>query len=183
MSRIFGAVLIWLLCSAALCEGQTTAPAEFVVQDSHANGVYRKGEKIHWDVNVLNASVTSLHYILRRGGKVVIAQGDAPVIDQHAAIETSLDVPDTILGTVNAGGSTDPGKDVLIGAAVDPFDIPPSAPPPADFDAFWKTQVDRLKQIPLNPRIESATSDRPAVNYCRFTLDRASSRQHCSRIR
>ena len=42
---------------------------------------------------------------------------------------------------------------------------------PADFDAFWKRELDALAAVPINPQLTEVKSPRPEVKLCRFRLD------------
>ena len=64
------------------------------------------------------------------------------------------------------------------GAAVAPEQIRPPVARPADFDAFWAGKLAALKQVPINPRIESAVSDRDDVALSTVTLDSLNSQAH-----
>jgi cephalosporin-C deacetylase-like acetyl esterase len=46
-----------------------------------------------------------------------------------------------------------------IGALVEPLNLQPATPPPEDFDAFWRTQLEALRKIPLNPVIKDIAVD------------------------
>jgi cephalosporin-C deacetylase-like acetyl esterase len=58
----------------------------------------------------------------------------------------------------------------LAGAAIDPLEIKPSLPVPADFDAFWAAQKEKLAKVPVNPRLTPLKS-RPGIELFDFKAD------------
>ena len=54
---------------------------------------------------------------------------------------------------------------VLLGAAVAPTRIGPTAPRPADFDSFWTAKIRQLEAIPAEPVLTPGESGRPGVEY------------------
>jgi cephalosporin-C deacetylase len=58
-----------------------------------------------------------------------------------------------------------------LGAAVAPTLLEPSVPAPADFDAFWRTQLARLRRIPAAPQLTPMATSQPGVRLFRVRLD------------
>ena len=57
-----------------------------------------------------------------------------------------------------------------------PDQITPSAPAPADFDAFWAAKIKELDAVPINPQVEKVDISkgevhRVASDYYTVTLD------------
>jgi cephalosporin-C deacetylase-like acetyl esterase len=52
-----------------------------------------------------------------------------------------------------------------------PEEINAAAPAPADFDAFWQAQLDKLKRVPPNPQLEPMDVRKPGVLYWKIRLD------------
>ena len=59
---------------------------------------------------------------------------------------------------------------LLLGGAGAPDQIQPSAPPPEDFDEFWKQKLAELSAVPPNPKLTPRESDKPGVDYWHVTL-------------
>jgi cephalosporin-C deacetylase len=111
------------------------------------------------------------HYLLQSGGLKKMGEGDLKFVDNKAAVETKLDEPNTVLVSINWGGSSDSKHLSRGGAVADPDKIQPAAACPNDFDSFWKSKLDELAKIPPNPKLQSAESGAPGVQYFRVTLD------------
>jgi cephalosporin-C deacetylase-like acetyl esterase len=59
-----------------------------------------------------------------------------------------------------------------VGGAVAAMDrIQPAAPPPVDFDAFWKARLKELKRVPAAPKLEREASGKPGVSYWKITMN------------
>jgi cephalosporin-C deacetylase-like acetyl esterase len=59
----------------------------------------------------------------------------------------------------------------VLGAAVAPTRLKPSVPGPADFDAFWATQLAKLRRIPADPVLTPMPTSQPDVKLFRVRLD------------
>lgn len=98
-----------------------------------------------------------------------VASATAPLV-----ITTSTDQPGFVRVQVeavdDAGKPLLGGKQIPIrfdgGAGVQPEKLVQGAPEPADFDTFWKTQVERLKEVPMKFTMTEVSSADPAyVTY------------------
>jgi cephalosporin-C deacetylase len=58
-----------------------------------------------------------------------------------------------------------------LGAAVAPTLLEPSVPAPADFDAFWKAQLAKLRRIAADPQLTPMPTSQPGVELFRLRLD------------
>jgi cephalosporin-C deacetylase-like acetyl esterase len=59
----------------------------------------------------------------------------------------------------------------IAGAAVDPSKIAPSAPAPADFDAFWAGKLAELAKVPVNPVLTEIPAPLPGIKFYKVKLD------------
>jgi len=66
----------------------------------------------------------------------------------------------------------------VLGAAVDPTGLQPTAPRPADFDAFWAAKLAALKKVPINPVLTSLPTAQPGVKLYMVQLDSLGSHVH-----
>jgi cephalosporin-C deacetylase-like acetyl esterase len=142
----------------------------------HADGIYAVGERVGWTVDTAaggGAVPGRYTYTVKRDGGAVIGRGSFEVPSARATIETSLERPGMILvevrppagDTAFRGASKSEIGRVLLGAAVAPKRILPSAPRPADFDSFWAAKIRQLETIPAAPVLTPGESDRPGVDY------------------
>jgi len=66
----------------------------------------------------------------------------------------------------------------IVGAAVAPTQIAPSASRPADFDAFWAAKLAELKKVPMRPVLVQLTTAVPGINLYMVQLDSLGSHVH-----
>ena len=160
---------------ALLWTGATSSHAqELSVAPAKTGGVYGVGEKIVWHVAVRGegaANVGKVSYVLKRGALAEIGKGELTLGENGADLETSLDAPGSILAEFRAAVPEKPMIQALAGAIVAPDQIAPSAPRPADFDAFWQAKIEELNAVPANPILEAGQSDRASADYWKITLD------------
>ena len=164
--QIWGFAGLLLLASLGLAQ-------EIVATPQKADGVYDVGEKIQWHVEVQGngaPAVTEAQFVLKKGGLTVMREGTIDLSTGSGDLQTSLDEPGTILGEIKVKL---PDKELkrLVGAVVAPAKIQPSAPRPADFDAFWSAKIEELQAVPVNPTVEPADSGNPAIEYYKVQLD------------
>lgn len=163
-----------IACVAALLSAAGAAGAQEIVSTpAKPFSIYRAGEKIAWQIEVRGqdaAAVTEIRYVLKKNGAQVMREGTLPLADGKATLETSLDEPGAVLGDLRAKAPKGEIK-ALVGAAVEPEKIRPSAPRPDDFDAFWKAKLADLAAVPANPVLEPAACARPGVDYYKIRMD------------
>ena len=164
--QVWGLVAILLLAGLGLAQ-------EIVATPQKAGGVYEVGEKIQWRVEVtgnVTPPVTEAQFVLKKGGLTVMREGTIDLTSGSGELQTTLDAPGTVLAEIKVKL---PNKELkrLVGAAVEPQKIQPSAPRPADFDAFWTAKIEELQAVPANPTLEPADSGNAAVDYCKVQLD------------
>jgi cephalosporin-C deacetylase len=148
------------------------------------SGIYHVNETVGWKITLANnhqLTPGSYTYTITENGRRTIKSGALDLAHGPAKIETSLAEPGMVrveirppagtrdFGSEHTGG---PGL-VALAAAVDPTKIQPDAPRPADFDEFWKSQLDRLAKLPMNPVVTLKESGVDGVDYATFRLDNA----------
>jgi len=155
------AMVLLLLAGTAIAQPITAVP-------SHANGIYKTGEKISWKISV-TGEYSSVYAVVKENDAKVLWEGAVKLTDGKGTLETSLDKPGMILTTLSTKPKDKKSK-LLLGAAVAPYQIPVSAPRPEDFDTFWQSQIKKLHAIPANPVLTREESDAD-VEYNKITLD------------
>ena len=60
-------------------------------------------------------------------------------------------------------GRGGPNYALQLGAAIAPTKLQPSAPRPADFDAFWDGKLKALAAVPMNPQLAPQETNVPGV--------------------
>ena len=123
-------------------------------------------------------------YTIKKNNFDVIQSGELDLSSGKTNIEISLNEPAMLYVQVtppqedstatNSDGSRPErrgGKPIIVGAAVAPTQLQPSAPRPADFDAFWDSKIQMLQAIPPNPVLAETNSDKPGVDFFIVTMD------------
>ena len=123
-----------------------------------------------------SAATGRYRYTAKRDGATIVGTGAFDMASGAATIETSLSRPGMVLvevrpptpdSTFRGASKSEVGR-VLLGAAVAPVRIRPSARKPADFDAFWAAKIRQLEAVPAEPVLKAGESGRPGVEY--FTI-------------
>ena len=145
---------------------------KIVVTPLDKSGIYHVGEKIEWTVSVDGdaAVVKNVSYVAKKGQMTDIGHGALDLSAGPQKIDLTLDEPQSVLTEITA---TINGKKVttLAGAIADPEKIKVSAPPPDDFEAFWKSKIEELNKVPANPQEEPADSGKEGVSYFKIKMD------------
>ena len=157
-----------LLSAAAALLTNFAFSQDITATPQHANGLYNTGEKISWRIAAPGA--TDVHAVVKLFDTKVLWEGPIKLDNGSGVLETSLDAPGTVLVSLSAKPQ-DKNAKCLVGAAAAPTQIQPSAPRPADFDAFWQAKIKDLHAIPANPKLTPGDSGDPAVEYVKLTLD------------
>ncbi len=158
---------IFIVADASWCAAQ-----ELVVRPQPSAAVLEIGQPVVWQVEWKGAeSPVEIGYTIERGGRTEINHGSLTLVDSHAELQASLDTPGTLLAIFSAT-SADGKKHIGRGGAIVASQaIQPSAPRPADFDAFWDAKLGEIAAVPFNAQLEKAESGCPDVDYWKITLD------------
>jgi cephalosporin-C deacetylase-like acetyl esterase len=158
---------ISILTSITLTAATFGHAQPMLVVPDKTNGVYQVGDTVRWTVEWKDGSnAPAARYILKSGGLTKVGQGDLIFSSNVATVDSKFDQPNTMLLEVDWSTNR-----VWGGAVAAPGKIFPAAPPPTDFDAFWKAKLKELRKIPANPKLEKEDSGKPGVDYWKITLD------------
>jgi cephalosporin-C deacetylase len=103
-----------------------------------------------------------IEWTLTKDGVAPVRTGRVKLEQGRARISGKLDEPGFLQCRVVAeiGGTK---LTALGGAGVAPLEIKPSAPAPADFDAFWQAKKQALAMVPVNARLTAVKSPRDGL--------------------
>ncbi|MCE0497848.1 MAG: acetylxylan esterase [Methylacidiphilales bacterium] len=150
------------------------------VTPDHTNGIYALNEPAVWAVDVTTgdrAGLAAAPYVVERDGGDAIAQGTIDLSTGPATITATRAEPGALLAVISVPTATAKKSPHPFagGALFAPDKIGPGAPAPADFDAFWKAQLQYLDSIPPNPVEEKGSVAEVKFNdgvpYYKVTLD------------
>jgi cephalosporin-C deacetylase len=165
-SRHFSSLLMAVLLVANFCRAQP-----MVVAPDRTNGIYQIGDDVHWTVEWKGQShAPAAHYTLKSGGLKVVGEGDLNFSNDVAGIETKFTAPGTMLVEVT-WPPENATNNAVGGAVAAPDKIMPAAPPPDDFDAFWRAKIRELKKVPANPQLEPVEVGKKGVAYWKITMN------------
>jgi len=180
-------LLFALVLLASPAAAQSLPNVNLTFEPFHASGIYRLGERVGWTVRApMGAAYTKYSYEIRENNLKVIKSGVLDVSSGAGVLETSLDHPGMIYASLSFIGAPAPSQPptrqeldkMAVGAAVAPEQIRPPVAKPADFNSFWAGKLTALKQVPINPRLEPAATDREGVDLFTVTLDSLNSQVH-----
>lgn len=160
----------WYLI-AALCSGtflnltaQETKPATnyvLTVEADRPAALYKQGETVTFNVALQSekqpVNEVEVSWTITKDGVPPIKTGKAKVQNGKAAITGKLDEPGFLICRVTYQ-TNKLNFSSLGGAGIEPTQIKPSLPVPADFDAFWKEQKAQLAKIPMAPKLTPVKS-------------------------
>ena len=147
-----------------------SAPALRVTRDE-PSGIYRVGQTVGWTLRLAPGAATDarLRYVVRRNALWRIGGGELRFRDGAARIEVPATQPEMIYVEVTTADRSAPA--LALGAAVAPRQLRPTAPEPADFDAFWRAKLRLLGSIPADPVLTPADAGRPGVQYATLVMN------------
>jgi cephalosporin-C deacetylase-like acetyl esterase len=164
-------IALGVLAARSQVWAQVAPPPSVTVVPDHADGIYNADDFVHWTVTWVkdeNPPATA-KYVLKSGGEKEIGTGPLTFDGKTAHFDSTFSEPNSVLAVITWDQTpTDRG---IGGAIAGPYQIQAAADEPADFDAFWKTKLDDLKQIPPTPVLTEEDGDKPGVKYAKIMLD------------
>lgn len=152
-----------LVLAASLANAQQLSFTPF-----HKNGIYELGERAGWNVTLAPGAPDTgkYSYTIKKNNSEKIAEGTLDFSSGGATIETTLSEAAMLYVEVSGNGPA-----IHLGAAVAPSQLQPSAPRPADFDAFWDAKLKALGAIPINPVLTPVRTEQAGVDLYTVMLD------------
>lgn len=163
--------LAGLLCLApawsASAEKAAKSRGTLTVATDRADALYRPGETVTFQIEATYdgrpLGAGEVEWTLTKDGVDPKRSGRVPLAGGKARITGTLDEPGFL--QCRATLVVDGAKVVaLAGAGLSPLAIKPSAPAPADFEAFWAAQKKALAAVPANARLTPVKSGREGVD-------------------
>ncbi len=165
--KLFPVPIVFALVQANFCHAQ-----QIVISPDKPQGVYQVGDTVHWRLQWTGQTdAPPAHYEFLQGGLTDAGQGDLSFSNGVAALETKLDAPGAILAEVKWRSGQGSQQRAVAGAVAAPDRIALSAPCPADFDAFWQSELKELKAVPANPRLDRVDIGNTNLEYWKISLD------------
>jgi cephalosporin-C deacetylase-like acetyl esterase len=158
-----------LLSNASVCPAQEPSLAPL-----NATGIYQLGERAGWTVAPASpfGPRGSYSYIIRRNNSVEIQSGQVDLSSGRVTIESALNEPAMLYLELKPTTTDARSQEKFVaGAAVAPDKLQPAAARPDDFDAFWESKINLLKQIPEKAMLTSKDVGNSEIEYATIRMD------------
>ena len=176
-----------LLLAMAPARAQVLPNVNLVFEPLRPGSIYKVGERAGWNIHAsLGTAYTKYSYELRENNLKLLKSGVIDLSSGFGTIDSTLDHPGMLYLRLSFIGAPEPATQptaqelnkLTVAAAVAPEQIRPALAKPADFDRFWAAKLAALKQVPINPKLVPAASDRENVDLYTVTLDSLNSKAH-----
>ena len=186
-TKLFALLTVVGMLAAGLSAGDFSVRA---LKLDHPDGFYGRGEKIVVTGKLLKKGKPAPEYKLRVTARwesiKPVASKEFPCNGKPFRFTFKSDQPGWVyfaLQVIGPDGEVvqKPRRSVVqgrkvdlvaeIGAMVAPEEIRPAEAMPEDFDEFWKNELDKLAQVPMNPRLEKIASGRPGIDLYTVKVD------------
>jgi len=138
------------------------------VASERADAIHRQGEAVVFNVNLLldqkPVPDAEVQWTLSKDGVPPNTSGQLKLSNGVARITGRLDEPGFLLCRVTFRTPANRTLTSSGGAGIDPLQIKPSLPAPANFDAFWSEQKRQLAEVSVNPRLSPVSSPQPGID-------------------
>ncbi len=185
MKKLFLAVAFLLAMTPA--RAQLLPNVNLVFEPLRPGSMYKVGERAGWNIHaLLGTAYTKYNYELRENNLKLLKSGVIDLSSGLGTIDTMLDHPGMLYLRLSFIGAPQPATPpaaqeldkMTVAAAVAPEQIRPALAKPADFDSFWDAKLAALRQVPINPKLAPAASERDNVDLYTVTLDSLNSKAH-----
>ncbi len=126
------------------------------------DAIYRQGETVMFTLKLQldqqPVEGAEVRWTITKDGVPPTTSGTVKLAGGRATVTGKLNEPGFLLCRATFAEPNEHSRFALGGAAIDPLQIKPSLPAPADFDEFWTTQKRKLAAVPVNPRLTPVAS-------------------------
>ncbi len=160
-------ILIGLASPAGAQPANDSTNYVLTVGADRPDAMYRQGETVTFTIKLLRdqqpADDAEVQWSISKDGVPPLTSGRVKLAGGAANVTGKLDEPGFLQCRAVFQSTNKLTRTALAGAAVDPLQIKPSLPVPADFDEFWAAQKKKLAAVPVNARLTPATSSTAGV--------------------
>ncbi|MBI5395038.1 MAG: acetylxylan esterase [Verrucomicrobia bacterium] len=159
--RLLRHLLLAIVALQAIAHAQSTNYTLSVTAD-RPGAIYKQGETVTFTIKLLldkqPVDGAQVSWIISKDGVPPTTNGKVKLAGGSATVTGRLDEPGFLLCRAGFAGPEKLTRIALGGAAIDPLQIKPSLPVPADFDEFWAAQKKKLAAVPVNARLTPVKS-------------------------
>lgn len=144
-----------------------------------ASGIYERGETVGWKVLppvTGGASTSKYAYTIKKNNFERVASGELDLDSGSAQIAIKVDEPAMLYAEVAPVDGATSRNTAVAGAAIAPTELQPVAPPPDDFDDFWRHKIKALHKVPENAVLTPGDGGRSGVEYGTIRMDHIAGR-------
>lgn len=164
-------VAVWLVTPVApTSRVQAQQPSTrhlLTVSTDRSEPLYRQGEQVTFTIGLQldrqPVNDAEVQWTISKDGAPPIRTGTLKLIRGRGAVSGKLDEPGFLQCQAVFQTPAPTTLTAAAGAGVDPLQIQPSLPVPADFDAFWSAQKKKLAGVPASPRLTPVKSPLPDI--------------------
>jgi cephalosporin-C deacetylase len=171
LSRSFASLLGACLLGSSALLAQTEKPSTNYVLSiaaERSDAIYKQGETVTFYVKLLldqePVKDAEVQWATSKDGVPPNKSGQLKLTNGIGTVTGRLDEPGFLQCRVMFRTPSNRTLTAVGGAGVDPLQIKPSLPVPADFDAFWAAQKKKLDEVPINPMLAPVSSPQPGVD-------------------
>jgi cephalosporin-C deacetylase len=132
------------------------------------DAIYRQGEAVTFNVKLLldqqPVKDAEVQWTISKDGVPPNKSGQLKLTNGVGTISGRLDEPGFLQCRVMFRTPASTALAAFGGAGVDPLQIKPSLPVPADFEAFWAAQKRKLDDIPIHPTLTPVDSAQAGID-------------------
>ena len=126
------------------------------------DAIYQQGETVTFTIKLQldkqPVDGADVSWTITKDGVPPTTSGKVKLAGGSATVTGKLNEPGFLLCRATFAEPNEHSRFALGGAAIDPLQIKPSLPVPADFDEFWAAQKKKLAAVPVNPRLTPVES-------------------------
>ncbi|MBI4660898.1 MAG: acetylxylan esterase [Verrucomicrobia bacterium] len=127
------------------------------IATERSEAIYRRGDTVAFMAKLLldqhPVPDAEVQWTISKDGVPPTKSGKLKLTDGTGSVTGQLDEPGFLQCRVTFRSPSGKTVTAVAGAGIDPLQIKPSLPVPADFDAFWTEQKSELAGVPVNPRL------------------------------
>jgi len=177
--RLYNRLLLCAIAAPLLVSGSTQQQPSlpFVLKPYKACGIYEVGDKVGWTVEPgpsgWGRPPAPFSYVIKKNNHDVIKSGRVSWQTTDLRFDVAGNEPEMVYVTITWPAEAEPRNQIrrVFGAVVAPTKLRPAQPRPRDFDAFWKSKIKMLEDIPMNPVLTPKDSGKPDVEYATIQMD------------
>lgn len=165
----FVAACLFTLGSPSLLAQTEKLSTNYVLNigTKRSDAIYMQSETVTFNVKLLldqqPVNDAEVQWTISKDGMPPNKSGQLKLANGGGTVTGQLDEPGFLQCRVTFRTSSNRTLTAVGGAGIDPLQIKPSLPVPADFDAFWSGQKKKLADVPVNPTLTPVQSPQSGI--------------------